>query len=238
MSSPVNAFFKIHLNGQQTGSTPQLLVSGTLHCVETATAKYLPVAYYTDGATANDNSLTNIRVASDAFGFQNGLLSSPADGSGNKFHIVTYGFTLTVNNAGVVVFAYPSLTTPTYTYDLSITFLELTESLTVPVPSYNELDSDVVLTTASPTAWNRPQPVGNDIVIKSNVLTLIYAALYKRARELPPIQRPQLRLPTKGTSTSYWVTRTTLRATPTPRLSPRRSGSLITRYIMVLQFSR
>lgn len=179
MSSPVNAFFKIHLNGQQTGSTPQLLVSGTLHCVETATAKYLPVAYYTDGATANDNSLTNIRVASDAFGFQNGLLSSPADGSGNKFHIVTYGFTLTVNNAGVIVFAYPSLTTPTYTYDLSITFLELTESLTVPVPSYNELDSDVVLTTASPTAWNRPQPVGNDIVIKSNVLTLIYAALYK-----------------------------------------------------------
>ena len=66
MSSPVNAFFKILVNGQQTGRTPELLVSGTLHCVEISTSPptYLPVAYYTDGATANENSLTNI--------FQNG----------------------------------------------------------------------------------------------------------------------------------------------------------------------
>jgi surface protein len=182
MSSPVNAFFKILVNGQQTGRTPELLVSGTLHCVELSTIQstYLPIAYYTDGATANENSLTNIRVSTDQFGYANGSLQSKPAGASQKFKIVTYGFTLTAYDASGVVFAlpYPAVT-PTYTYDWSITRLDVMESLTVPVPSYNELDSDVVLTTASPTAWNRPQPIGNEIVIKSNVLTLIYAALYK-----------------------------------------------------------
>jgi hypothetical protein len=47
MSRPVNAFFKIHINGEVVNNTPVTVVNGVLHCVEVlgdAGVQFLPVA--------------------------------------------------------------------------------------------------------------------------------------------------------------------------------------------------
>ena len=174
MSKPVNAFFNIRINGVRNGQTPTLLVSGVLHCVQQVSPdQYLPVAYYTDGATGSENSLNNVRVTADTFSFASGVL-------GPRLHIDTLAFTVTVTSGAIAYASKPADPIAFTEYDMTFTLLDVTATVAVPVPSYNEIDSDVVLTTASPTAWNRPQPTGSEIVIKSNVLTLIYSALYAK----------------------------------------------------------
>jgi len=182
MSRPVNAFFKIHINGQLTHHTPVAVLSGVLHCVEDhrpdGSVLFWPVAYYakTNLTLTPVNSLKSIREHP---------FDCTSTGFGETFDITTDTFRIT-NVGGVLAVT----TTPYVAYtEYCVSFRPLHVSdapMLEDVPSYNEVDSDVVLTSATPTSrTHHHHPVGNEVLLRSKVLTLIYSALYTHSATHP-----------------------------------------------------
>ena len=178
MSKPVNAFFKLHVSGKLADRTPVRIASGILHCVELGTSnRFLPVAYYDEPliTISSVNSLLNPR--SDEFCYTTMLMEPDEDV--DRLKIITSFFSLTWPKNGKLAVDTPQHTAVEFVdFDLTFIKLALNYGEKENVSSFNEVDSDVVLTTGSTTAWNRPKPTGPDIVVKSNVLDLIYAALF------------------------------------------------------------
>ena len=181
MSRPVNAFFKIHINGQLTHHTPVTVVSGVLHCVEgirdDGVILFYPIAYFAKSnfTLTSVNSLRSMREHP---------FECTSTGFGEAFNITTDTFHIS-NMGGVLTV----VTTPYVEYaEYDVTFRQLYVSdapIVDSVPSYNELDSDIVLTSATPTARTHHHPSGNEIIIRTKVLALIYSALHGRSTTHP-----------------------------------------------------
>lgn len=177
MPRVLNSFFEIRINGEIDNHTPVTVVSGVLHCVDLTVAgspaTFLPVGYYNEPTIniTRVNSLANPRTSPFVYSSESGL--------GDTLDIITDLFRVTKVAGALTVVSKP----PVEYSGLDITLRPLplhdVQSLDA-FPTYNEVDSDVVLTTASPTAWNRPQSAGAELTIKSNVLALIYSALFDR----------------------------------------------------------
>ena len=172
---PTNFFFEMQVKGEAPNHTPVTLVSGVLHCIDDGAGGFLPLGYYHEPTVTSTcvNTLTSVRQHAFSYSVESGL---------GTFDVTTERFRVTnsVDNVLAVV------TSPPVAYnglDLTFKLLHLHDVQSLEAfPSYNEVDSDVVLTTASPTAWSRPQPSESELVIKSNVLALIYAALLASTR--------------------------------------------------------
>lgn len=168
MSRPINAFFEIHIKGKLDKHTPVSVVSGILHCVEVpsdpigTSVKFLPIGYYSDvhtspGATSI-NSLRSIR--------ENPFEYVAQTGPGATLDFTTESFRVQTGANGITVTSSPPIEYGVF--DTSFTKLAFNATSVVEAfPTYNELDSDVVLTTAAPSAWTRPsQSEVDKIVIK------------------------------------------------------------------------
>ena len=151
-------------------------MSGVLHCVSTTVQSngFLPVAYYSEPTITitSVNSLQNIRQNPFSYG-EDGLTNLSA----YPFTIVTESVRVVKDASSVRVTSLQTNHPPYVNCDMKITQLMVTDGPLEPISKYNEVDSDVVLTTGTPTIWDRPQPTGPDVVLRSNVLDLIYAAL-------------------------------------------------------------
>jgi hypothetical protein len=79
-------------------------------------------------------------------------------GLGETLEFKTASFLVIKTGAGLTVVSSPPVAY--VSYDLSFKLLTFdANSIIESVPTYNEIDSDVVLTTATPTRWMRPQPM-------------------------------------------------------------------------------
>ena len=186
MSRSINAFFEIHINCKLESHTPLSLVSGILHCVEIPPAssatqtRFLPIAFYSDLHTSPSatsvNSLVSIRQHPFDYTAQNGL--------GATLDFTTKSARVLKDATGLHVTCSPPV--DYVTYDISFAKLAFNPDAVVEsVPTYNDLDSDVVLTTATMSAWTRPATSEESkVVIKSNVMEIVYASLYAQATDL------------------------------------------------------
>lgn len=183
MSRPVNALFKIHINGHLINHTPVNVVSGVLHCVEVprvdgdAGTQFLPVAYFAQSNVTftSVNSLTSIRQ--HPFDYT-------AVGLGDTFEIRTDVFHMTKVDGRLTIETTPRVA---YTeYDVTVRPLRVNELPSIEaVQFYNDVDSDVVLTSATPTTRTLHHPSEQSILLKSKVLTLIYSALFSHSNAHP-----------------------------------------------------
>ena len=181
MSKAANAFFEIHINGELANHTPVTIMNGVLHCVEISggvagagagAVQFLPVAYYNE-PTITITSVNSLRsVRQHPFDFTSNGLGATLDLTTDVLHVRKDA------TAGVTVVSVPPVNYEMCQLTLNKLALNPIAKLEG-VSAYNDVDSDVVLTTATPTAWNRPYRPGDvRITLKSNVLELVYSALY------------------------------------------------------------